>query len=228
MTSAADMRTETQLLYLAVDVGPSPESEHFSEQVGFLGTLQRYSRVLAEPAKGQSTSRLPYTQHDVDELIAALRNLELSVAQRNLLDELLDAAAVGSFVNPLAVWPEPDFQVVRTSMSSPWVTVLADLARNSPPIAYGLSAVFALHKLMDMVVKWQNHRQQLAERQQEPPRGRLHADLVSSLRQHEQAISSRPVPDVGRHEVVEAIMRLDHVLAAEMVDPDDARATGAG
>ncbi|MFD6073135.1 hypothetical protein [Amycolatopsis lurida] len=49
-------------------------------------------------------------------------------------------------------------EIVRTSLASPWVTILADVARTSSPVAYTATGLFALHRLLQMVMTWQRHR----------------------------------------------------------------------
>lgn len=98
---------------------------------------------------------------------------------------------------------------------------MADLARNSQPVAYGLTALLALHRLMRMIMEWQTHRQDLAEKRDALSR----SQLLSLLTQHEQAVSAgTAVSDEARHEAATAVARLDPVLAADMVEPEDPRA----
>jgi cation transport ATPase len=98
---------------------------------------------------------------------------------------------------------------------------MADLARNSQPIAYGLTALLALQKLMRMIMEWQTHRQELTEKRDALSR----SQLLSLLAQHEHSVSARTaVSDEARHEAATAITRLDLVLAADMLEPEDPRA----
>lgn len=222
MTTSVDRKIDTQVLYLAVDLGETPRFERFAEQVRCLEILQRYSRALAEPADTQTTSRSPYAQHDVTELFEALDTLSITNAQRHLLNELLKAEEPGSPLHRPLVTEATEICIIRTSLSSPWVTVMADLARNSQPVAYGLTALLALHRLMRMIMEWQTHRQELAEKRDALSR----SQLLSLLAQHEQAVSAgTAVSDEARHEAATAITRLDPVLAADMVEPEDPRAT---
>lgn len=222
MTTSVNRVVDTQVLYLAVDLGETPRFGHFAEQVGCLEILQRYSRALVEPADTRTTSGLPHTQHDVTELFEALDSLSLPNAQRHLLNELLKAEEPGSPLHRPPVTEATEIRIVRTSLASPWVTVMADLARSSQPVAYGLTALLGLHRLMRMIMEWQTHRQELAERRDALSR----SQLLSLLAQHEDAVSpGTTVADEARHDAATAIARLDPVVAADMLDPEDPRAT---
>ncbi|WP_143267183.1 hypothetical protein [Amycolatopsis thailandensis] len=59
---------------------------------------------------------------------------------------------------------ESGLRIVRTSLASPWVTVISDLAANSRPLGYGVAGLYGLHRLLQIVMNWQNHRADLAER----------------------------------------------------------------
>ncbi|MFD1044183.1 hypothetical protein ACFQ1S_00520 [Kibdelosporangium lantanae] len=114
---------------------------------------------------------------------------------------------------------EPGVFVVRTSMASPWVTVLASLAQSSQPLAYGVGGLLALQRLMKMVMEWQNHRQTLDERRQ--------AAIRQLLLDHQRVETGAPgVENLNLAPAVAALSGLEPVLAAEMIDPQDARATG--
>ena len=221
MTTATNRKTDTQLLYLAVDLGENPPFERFAKQVKCLEVLQRYSRALAEPDNAQMTSRPPYTQNDVTELLEALDAVHVTDTQRHLLNELLYAEEPGSLLHRAPVTDATEISVVWTSMSSPWVTVMTELARNSQPIAYGLAALLGLHKLLHMTMEWQKHRQDLTERRNVSSR----SQLLSLLAQHEQNVEMRTaISDEARHEAAAAIAGFDPVLAADMVEPEDPRA----
>jgi hypothetical protein len=111
-----------------------------------------------------------------------------------------------------------ELHIVRTSMASPWVTVLSDIAKTSTPAAYGVSALVALHKLMNMVMDWQNHRQSLAER-----RRALNAEDVLVTFEAQQMGAHSGIAG-NRARASHAISRINRVAAAEMIDPDDPRA----
>lgn len=53
--------------------------------------------------------------------------------------------------------------IVRTTMASPWVSVLSGLAERSAPVAYGAAALYGLHRLLEMVMTWQRHRLEIEE-----------------------------------------------------------------
>lgn len=222
MTTAVNRRTDTQLLYLAVDLGENPSFERFAQQVNCLEVLQRYCRTLVEPEDAQTAGQAsPYTQRDVTELLEALDALRITDTQRHLLNEMVQTEGPGSPLHRATVTDATAISVVRTSMSSPWVTVMAEVVRNSQPITYGLAALFGLHKLLHMIMEWQKHRQELVERRSVSPSNHL----LSLLVQHEQNIGTgTAISDEARHAAAAAIAALDPVLAADMVEPDDPRA----
>jgi hypothetical protein len=58
----------------------------------------------------------------------------------------------------------------------------------------------------------------------------LHAEVLSLLQRYEQAADAQApstISDPARQQVADAVTRLDRILAADMVDPDDPKATGA-
>jgi hypothetical protein len=222
MTTAVNRKTDTQLLYLAVDLGENPPFERFVQQVNCLEVLQRYCRTLVEPEDAQIAGQAsPYTQRDVTELLEALDALHITDTQRHLLNEMVQTEVPGSPLHRATVTDATAISVIRTSMSSPWVTVMAELVRNSQPIAYALAALLGLHKLLHMIMEWQKHRQELVERRSASSR----SQLLSLLVQHEQNVGTgTAISDEARHEAAAAIAALDTVLAADMVEPDDPRA----
>jgi hypothetical protein len=224
MTTAVNRKTDTQLLYLAVDLGENPSFERFVQQVNCLEVLQRYCRTLVEPEDAQIAGQAsPYTQRDVTELLEALDALHITDTQRHLLNEMVQTEVPGSPLHRATVTDATAISVIRTSMSSPWVTVMAELVRNSQPIAYALAALLGLHKLLHMIMEWQKHRQELVERRSASSR----SQLLSLLVQHEQNVGTgTAISDEARHEAAAAIAALDTVLAADMVESDDPRAIG--
>ncbi|WP_125783501.1 hypothetical protein [Amycolatopsis sp. WAC 01375] len=85
---------------------------------------------------------------------------------------LLILARYATAITPLRIGDSPtggalpsaQVRVVRTSLASPWLTVLGDLARTSAPVGYGVTALYALHRLLELIMTWQRHRQDIAER----------------------------------------------------------------
>lgn len=119
-------------------------------------------------------------------------------------------------------------RIVRTSMASPWVTVLTELTETSAPMAYGVGVLFSLHKLMVMVMEWQNHQQSLKERREDRHRLESQSDLqldVASRMGRTFSESGRVYPHVEKR-AAEAIVKLNNVVAAEMADAEDPRAQG--
>ena len=160
---------------------------------------------------------------------------------------------------PESLWLPPirqtEVQIVRTSLASPWVSVLADLARNSAPIGYGTASLYALHRVLRLVMTWQQHRLDIAER-------RLHLDELrhALAEEHRRLSPYLPEPsrkaglgEVGRHRgeeptrniepevnlgsavdeqpsefrpMLSAGLALGNVQAAELISLDDPRVVG--
>ena len=122
-------------------------------------------------------------------------------------------------------WGEVPLRVVRTSMASPWVSVLTELARTSRPLGYGAATLYALHQLLQMVMAWQRHRVDIAERKQQIKQ------LGQENRRHE-AFGPRFGHEIPGGESEAVVNRatsvatdLGAIQAAELIPPDDPRAT---
>jgi hypothetical protein len=63
------------------------------------------------------------------------------------------------------------------SLSSPWEALLTVAAEKSAPLLYAGAAMVALQRLLQMVMEWQRHRLDVADR-------RLRIEAVQLLRQH--------------------------------------------
>lgn len=113
--------------------------------------------------------------------------------------------------------------VVRTSMASPWETVLVQLAANSQPVAVGIGALLGLHKLMRMIMEWQTFRQDMKERR-ERVRPIDDEDAARLLQTYSAA---RPENDDVHRAAQDALVEIGPVVASDLIDPDDPRATGA-
>ncbi|MFI5563491.1 hypothetical protein ACIA2T_29765 [Amycolatopsis japonica] len=125
--------------------------------------------------------------------------------------------------------------IVRTTMASPWVSVLSGLAERSAPVAYGAAALYGLHRLLEMVMTWQRHRLEIEEGEArlEQLRGQLR-DTGVQLRQEFDPRLVGPgeqLAEPGRQdelaeraanppaEVVRAADEIGSISAAEMIDP---------
>ncbi|RLK54438.1 hypothetical protein [Actinokineospora cianjurensis] len=118
-------------------------------------------------------------------------------------------------------WP---MRVVRTRMSSPWVTVLGDLAREATPIGYIAVGVVVFKQLFSMLMDWQVHRQDMAERQasaSSDSRGEL-VDLFRDLLRQLGIASTQNSPS-AEDPVIRAAEELGRILEVEMIDEDDPR-----
>jgi hypothetical protein len=206
-STEAGARTAAQLLYVSVDLGPQPSLEDFERNVAAPLTLARYARFISEG------------------FVVTTR------------EGMLEAPPV---------LPDAPLRVVRTTLASPWISVLADVARNSTPVGYGAAALVALQRLLTMVMTWQRHRQDIAEKQVQLDqlRARLKEENVqrgldNTHRSDVRILIHKAPPDRGQveagfpdlgeshlDEVVQAAADLGEVLEAEMIDPNDPRATG--
>jgi hypothetical protein len=63
------------------------------------------------------------------------------------------------------------------SLSSPWEALLTVAAEKSAPLLYAGAAIVALQRLLQMVMEWQRHQLDVAER-------RLQIEAAQLLRQH--------------------------------------------
>ncbi|WP_020673345.1 hypothetical protein [Amycolatopsis nigrescens] len=114
--------------------------------------------------------------------------------------------------------PEAELKIERTSLASPWVSVLADLARNSAPLGYGAAALYSLHRLLHLVMTWQKHRQSIAA-------GALHLERLRSGMHEEsqqQNLTESPPPHLDT--AIQAAQALGPILENELRSPDDPRA----
>jgi hypothetical protein len=65
----------------------------------------------------------------------------------------------------------------RMSLNSPWEALLTVAAEKSAPLLYAGAVVVALQRLLQMVMEWQRHRLDVADR-------RLQIEAMQLLRQH--------------------------------------------
>jgi len=115
--------------------------------------------------------------------------------------------------------------VVRTSLASPWETVLGSVADKSAPVAYGMAALFAIRQLLSIVKEWQMHRLDVAERRQNLLRNDPSV-VIDDYRLAQAGSLRHQFQDIPATDAEPAIANLETVLATEMIDPDDPRATG--
>ncbi|MET9264080.1 hypothetical protein [Amycolatopsis sp. NPDC004079] len=222
MTIEADSgaRTDAELLFVAVDLGALPALEAVERNTVALRALTRQARMLVALPRMPNAERYLYYRQDR--------------APRR--DALWRGAA------PLSEegWAA-DLRVARMSMASPWQVVLAEVARASSPVAYGGAALIALQQLLKMVMTWQQHRVEL-ERAELDLQARRHELALRVMRESstvvgqlasesadpatkEQAmtfVAQHPVPN----DLLDSVENLNDVRAAELIPPDDPRATG--
>lgn len=141
--------------------------------------------------------------------------------------------------------PGANFPIVRTSLASPWVTVLGDLARASSPIGYGIAGLYGLHRLLNVVMTWQQHRLDIAERtlRLQALSAQLEAEGLRQLEEAKARASSEEMEQSNLEQQIgmaekhfERASRqggpllaaysadgLGDIQAAEMISPDDPR-----
>jgi hypothetical protein len=220
MTTVAETKTDAQLLYLAIDLGDQPRLTYFAQQAVCVDSLARYCVELAMQSFGNEFSGAFTPGHDSesDPTPGMIRPSPGSIRPMTDTKEDLPSDTPGPSPETLAdtdkVQPRrPEIAIVRTTMASPWVSVLAE---SSQPFAYVAGGLYALHKLVHLVMEWQDSKLSRTER------------LSKLLDRHIQAVAPQAaVSEQDRAQATAAIGTLGRVVAAEVIDPDDPRATGA-
>jgi hypothetical protein len=126
-------------------------------------------------------------------------------------------------------------RMVRTSMSSPWVSVLGTLAEKSTPIAYTVSVLYSLERLLKMVMNWQRHRVQMQGERLSLRRREIEELLVTHA--IAEGLTAGPVAETDAAtaatarttvttEVIQAATTLGRLIEVETIDPSDPRARG--
>ncbi|WP_406641162.1 hypothetical protein [Amycolatopsis sp. WGS_07] len=221
MTIEADAgaRTGAELLFVSIDLGTLPTLGALDRNTVALRALTKHARILvALPGVPEAEQFRYYQQKRVPTRLPQ---------QRGSLPPRLGWAA--------------DLRVVRMSMASPWQVVLAEVAKASSPVAYTGAALIALQQLLKMVMVWQQHRIELA-RAEIDLQARRHELALRVMRESGTVVGQLPsesadpamkeqaaafaaqhrVPD----DLVDSIENLNDVQAAELIPPDDPRATG--
>lgn len=200
MTTGTGVDTEAALLYLEIDLGRQPSLTMFSEQVESLRVLAQHSDLVALNDAG----RLGRHEQERIQMVAAGLSLRDAAARLNMSIRVVEPAWQRALrrAGPLPT------RVVRTSLASPWVTILGTLAESSQPIAYGTAGLIGLQRLLTMLMRWQKHRVEIE---------RDRAELRTLLDAH-----------AGRTDVRDAVViaasRLGTVTEADMIEPGDPRA----
>lgn len=211
MTSAL-ARTDAQMLYLVVDLGEAPSLRHFQTQTQYLASLSRHcERVVQIAAVLRSTWLLEGAAPTATETRTATEAV-LEQGQRVIVHEPV---------------------VVRTSVASPWVTVLGTLVERSQIAAYSVAALLGLQRLLRIIMGYQSHLREIRERDirlDQIMRSHAMAELrelgvdVRSdprLAPLIEAVVTRLTADT---QPIQAADRIAPIVAAEMIDPNDPRA----
>lgn len=229
-------RTGADLLYLVVDLGDEPVSPgRLSQQFQILGIFSEYCTdvaVVAHLFRAAATSR---------------HRENRSVLEESAVEYALRGPGKTTVPRPSPAFSAPtvisSINVLRTSFASPWVTVLGSLANASQPVAYGVSGLFGLHRLMAMVMDWQRHRREIEQldwlqNQRAKVIGVItdHAlaeitmsagdePLEESMNRRREAVSR--IADLYASDIGRAILSIKPIRAADIIDDDDPRASGA-
>jgi hypothetical protein len=119
-----------------------------------------------------------------------------------------------------------EIQLVRTSLASPWITILADAAQRSAPVGYSISAIFCLQKLLRMVMEWQRHRIEIEERRIESRINlitQFNNEITDEFRREGLVRRSDPATDSERQSDdlhAQSIEHFPKINSVEMVDED--------
>jgi hypothetical protein len=104
-----------------------------------------------------------------------------------------------------------DLVVRRTSLASPWESLITAAAGHAAWVGYAAAAVYGLERLLKMVMDWQNHRQSLEERQRARPSKEMLEEFLRSV----GADGSANLESASR-----AVEQLDPVLDVQITSPD--------
>lgn len=199
MTVEADVSTDAALLYLSIDLGDDPALTSFRDQVDALLLLANHCDRVAVYAAATSSAQRQ---------LVSLLDQQMGYAE--IAKDLgMPVGSIGPTRNRIlkraAVSPA---RIRWTSLASPWVTVLGTLAETSRPIAYGTAGLFALQRLLTMIMNWQKHQVDL-------DRARL--ELAHQLASQAAGLTVSTA-------VVDAAQRLGPIQEAEIIYEDNPRA----
>lgn len=206
MTKASTL-IDADLLYVEIDLGSEVSLDEYVNQVEILRDTQNFlfrrSRVATRP---HSTGR-----HRAD----AVNELRHFVMQQSSEFSQQDSLTV-----------------VRTSLASPWITILSDIGAQSKPILYGGTVLLGLQQLLNMVMAWQIHREEVEDR-----RSARTADgptptelaLIELLKANPESFSPHqhtPSDHVEFGDAGRRLSELGRVSVAELISRDDPRTRG--
>lgn len=142
MTVVTEKLVGSSLLYLAIDVGERPTMSEYSRQVNALNILWWHCVALSQVRVPTQRGEKPPDTYRIANPSAAPHQVRIELER----------------ISPLLI--------TRTNMASPWISVLTTLAEKSAPVGYGLTALFALQRLLNMIMDWQRHRVYIRASQQ--------------------------------------------------------------
>ncbi len=224
MTVVTESRVGASLLYVAMDLGSPPSMQWFGRQVDHVNTLWRHclrlSVIVNEPQSSLREALLNDSGFADPESFPGQSYAGMPASDADRLRQIEQAS-------PLLI--------SRTSLASPWVSVLTTVADKSAPIAYGMAALFAIQKLFDMVITWQRHRFDMQQMRPTP----LHSAEQVVMRHASEELAAAQRSNAGSdpepHDSVRfqgdtlatiAVKGLAPVLEARMVDENDPLARG--
>lgn len=121
---------------------------------------------------------------------------------------------------------EPAIAIVRTSLASPWVSVLGELSQQYAPIAYGTAGLYTLQRLLRLLMEWQRHRAELEELRRRPMNESTERNRTWQVDQLAEVFDLPSGAAADLHsELQKANAALGRIQAAELIDTDDPRAT---
>jgi hypothetical protein len=123
----------------------------------------------------------------------------------------------------------PDIVIIRSSVGSPWTSILQDAAASSVPAGYGLTAIHCLRQLLRMVMDWQNHGRDLRA-SDELRRAELAVRLgefTHDIRQRQDVPRQAEFDNPADREhflsqLEELIPRLGAIRSVDIIDEDEA------
>ncbi len=230
--------TRNHMLYLAVDMGDNPNFGEFAEQVRIVNQLQSFLFRRAELAAQKDLPKnYPVSEENLRNFIDALTERSNSLVPpsyseiKDIIAKLLEDDDEDGLPYYSSV-RHSGLKVVRTSMASPWVTVLSDVAANSKPILYGGSVILGLHTILNMVIKWRAHVADIRDRDAARPSLIPSRDVApDEIVEHFTKATDRTfMPPDGTdadmqafEEVSNDLRNLGTIITAEMISENDPR-----
>ncbi|XVS66079.1 hypothetical protein ACQPYE_08500 [Actinosynnema sp. CA-299493] len=208
MTETA-IRAGSQLLYVAVDMR--------GMAVRNLNRFERVQPSMKDFAQGaldiltlwDCSARIAF----LDLLYEDREKAELSPLEQARTWEI-NRAALKSGQAALVADIKEELLIRKTSMASPWTSILKVAANNSAPVAYGLAGLYGLQRLLRMLMDWQEHRRELVRKKQVD---QARSVLEELLVEHARAEALRSMPKNGSPQRrLESINRIMEIIGQDV------------